>query len=92
MASTSFVAVEIFVFSADAVVEYGDYDVPVTRGQLKFNVESEGWPFCGTDHKLEVNLDIKVPGDKPPKSVEDERRLGVSARDGNLGVCNSGLA
>jgi len=71
LASPGSVAVEIFVFTSDAMVDYGNYSIPVTRGQLKFNVESKTWPFCGTDHRLEVNLDIKVPGDKEPKKVEE---------------------
>lgn len=67
-------AIEIFVFHDDAVVEYGNDTIHVTRAQMKFNIEAMNWPFCGDDHLLEVNLDIKVPGDKPPKSFGEKRR------------------
>jgi len=72
LASPGSVAIEIFVFQANATVDYGDYSIEVQRGQLKFNIESSGWPFCGTDHKLDINMEIKVKGDKPPKEVKEK--------------------
>jgi len=92
LASPGSVAVEIFVFASDAMVDYGNYSIPVTRGQLKFNVESETWPFCGTDHRLEVNLDVKVPGDEAPKKVEEvaEDEVEAEAESGGSGSSAGG--
>mmetsp|Transcript_126781 Transcript_126781/g.366969 ORF Transcript_126781/g.366969 Transcript_126781/m.366969 type:complete len:354 (+) Transcript_126781:26-1087(+) len=72
------------------MVDYGEYTIEVLQGQMKFNIESASWPFCGPDHTLEVTLDLKVPGDKPPTSVverdeEDEEEEQESGARGGKG-------
>lgn len=73
---------EFFVFQEDATVEYGDFVMDVARGQMKFNIEGASWPFCGTDHRLEITLNIRVPGDRPPKEIQQrpEEVVGDQAR------------
>lgn len=62
-------AFETFVFMTNssnesASLAYGNETVDVYSGQMKFNIESSAWPFCGDDHALRVRLNVKVPGNK----------------------------
>lgn len=65
--SQSVISIETFVFTGAATIEYGNETLEMSATSLKYNVKSTNWPFCDQGNSLQVNMDVKVKGDKPPK-------------------------
>jgi len=65
--ASSAISIETYVFSGSAMIEYGNETLEVVASSLKYNIRSTNWPFCAEGNSLQVNMEVKVKGDKPPK-------------------------
>eukprot|EP00887_Chlorella_sp_A99_P002423 scaffold10.g2423.t1 len=68
------VTLAILLFNGDTnlTINGGAETVEVLRGNVKFNIEAQGWPFCSSDNSLAVQLGLRSSSfaARPPK-VED---------------------
>ena len=74
------VSLVTYLFTAATSVPYGNASVEVPANGVKFNIEAYAWPFCGEDHVLRVDIDIKEG--KPAREEVKFRKTKGKGEDG----------
>ena len=82
-ASVPFV-LSVYIFQADGSISWAGQSWDVTRGQLKFTLDIQDWPFKSTSNKLQFGLNMDSRGGQHTSNPAT-----LTLRDGDA---DSGLA